>query len=238
MKRKLFTLLFTFLTISSVLHAQINEKRTGVIQIGYGYPSAMTMLGSALKFSYSVSGDVTASSSFSYKGFGPVHVRFEYMVSPMVGIGVSANYQTGSFLFENNYMDADDNYVQTSSTFKITSVNALGRVNFHFLKNSKMVDLYYGLGVGYSSNKVDLKFDVKSNFIDNTDKLYTEAFENFLNDAFKLIPVSVESVFGMRWAFSNNVGMYSEVGWCKALAQVGFYAKLSRSENFVQRSPF
>lgn len=238
MKRILYTLFFIFITTSSVLHAQINEKRTGVIQIGYGYPSAMTMLGSALKFSYSVSGDVTASSSFSYKGFGPVHVRFEYMVSPMVGLGVSANYQTGSFLFENNYTDIDDNYVQTSSTFNITSVNALGRVNFHFLKNSKVVDLYYGLGVGYSSNKVDLKFDVKSNFVDNTDKLETEAFEDYLNKAFKIIPISVESVFGMRWALSNNVGLYTEVGWCKALAQVGLYAKLSHSENFVSRSPF
>jgi len=234
----------SFLYLSIILFtafsakAQVNEKNTAFFHLGYGYPSAMSMLGSALKFSYSVTGDVTASSSFTYKGFGPLHFRFEYMLSPKLGLGVSANFQTGSFQFNNNYIDVYDNYIQTSTNFNINSVNALARMNFHFLKNSSVVDLYTGLGLGYGINKIDLEFDVKSNFIDNTDKLYTEAFEKFLNDAFNLIPIAVESVVGMRWAISKNVGLYSEVGWCKALAQVGFYAKLARSENFVARSPF
>lgn len=236
MKKTLF-LIIAFFVCTNYTQAQLNEKRTAFLQFGYGYPSAMSIMSSLLKFSFNDASDPTASSSFSYKGFGPVHFRFEYMVSPRVGIGLSANYQTGSFQFNNNYMDYDDNYIQTSTTFKINSVNALGRVNFHFLKNNT-VDLYYGLGIGYSSNKVDLKFDVKSNFIDNEDKQYVQEFEDYLNSAFKILPISVESVAGMRWAFSKNVGMYTEVGWCKALAQIGFYAKLTRSENFVQGSPF
>ena len=36
----------------------------------------------------------------------------------------------------------------------------------------------------------------------------------------------------MKVPFSNNAGMYLEVGYSKALAQIGFYAKLGGPKGY------
>jgi hypothetical protein len=230
MKRILPFLLLTIF-ITNKTQAQLAEKNSMAIQIGYGYPSVMTILGQMLKFSVTTA-DESASSSFSYKGFGPLHFRAEYMLGGRVGLGLSSNFETGKFTFENNYTDFDENFVHSVSTFKYSSTNAMVRVNFHFLKRNEKIDIYYGCGVGYAHTRVNLEEKLDGAVIDKEEQDYIDGFNKYLNDAFKIFPVAIEEVFGMKWAFTPNVGMYFEAGYSKAFCQLGVFAKIGSSKGY------
>ena len=229
--RKLFTLLILAVLGVSSMQAQIIQKGTSTMQIGYGYPSAMQLMGSLFKFSVNVD-DEDASSSFKYKGFGPLHFRYDYMVGGRVGIGLSANYEKGNFKFTNSYIDYDDNAVTSITNFNYSSVNALARMNLHFIKNAEKIDIYYGVGVGYSHTRVKLEETLEGATIDPIDQADIDDFNDYLNSVFKAFPVAVEAVFGMKMPIGSNAGMYMEVGYSKALIQLGFFAKIGGPKGY------
>lgn len=228
--KKIFSLSFVIICfISQSLTAQINSKGTSSMQIGYGYPSAMQMMGSFFKFAVTTVGE-DYSSSFSYKGFGPLHFRYNYMLGGRVGLGLSANYEMGDFKFSESYTDVDNNDITSSSKFHVSSINALVRCNIHFIKEPKRVDIYYGVGVGYAHTRVKLEEVLIGENVDPVDQIQIDAtnkeFTDFLNGVFKTIPVAIESVFGIKAPFNQDTGMYFEVGYSKAFCQLGFYMKM------------
>lgn len=224
-------LLFLSLCFGTICNAQLAEKKSTFIQIGYGYPSAMNLLGQFLSFNLTTT-DETASSSFSFKGFGPVHARAEYMLGGRVGLGLSSNFESGKFTYKTSFTDVDENFVNSTSTFRYSSLNAMARMNFHFLKNNDKIDLYYGCGVGYAMTKVELEERLDGAVLDPEEVQMINDFNTFLNDAFKMFPVALEEVFGMRWALSQNTGMYFEAGYSKAICQLGFFAKLGSTKGY------
>lgn len=224
-------LFFAFFLITNFSDAQIIQKGTSTMQIGYGYPSAMQLMGSVFKFSLNVD-DEEASSSFKYKGFGPLHFRYDYMVGGRVGIGLSANYEKGNFKFTNSYIDYDDNAVTSVTNFNYSSVNALARMNIHFIKNAEKIDIYYGFGVGYSHTRVKLEETLDGGTIDPIDQADIDDFNDYLNSVFKAFPVAIEEVFGMKIPIGTNAGMYMEVGYSKALIQLGFFAKIGGPKGY------
>lgn len=235
--KKIFILIaFTLLLITNRSNAQLAQKGTSAIQLGYGYPSVLQFAGQIIKFGYATSEDETASSDFSYKGFGPLHFRYEYMLGGRVGLGLSSNYEKGSFKFVNSYTDYDENFVTSTSQFDLSSINALVRCNFHFLKNNEKLDIYYGFGVGYSHTRVKLQEKIEGGYVDpinaKIDAEYNKEFNDYLNSMFKIFPVALEDVFGLKAAFNPNMGMYFEFGYSKAICQLGFYAKLGNSKGF------
>ena len=133
--KKLVTLLALVILLTGVSQAQIIQKGGSCMQIGFGFPSAMQMMSSVFKFTMN-STDASSSSSFKYKGFGPLHLRYDSMVGGRVGLGLSANYEHGNFKFTNTYSDLDDNMITSVTKFDYSSVNAMARMNFHFIKNS------------------------------------------------------------------------------------------------------
>lgn len=236
MKKGLSLSLLLILFIQTA-QAQLAEKKTATIQVGYGYPSVMTVLGQMLKFSFTMGSDPeTATSSFSYKGFGPIHGRFEYMMGGRVGLGLSTNYEKGQFTLVESYTDWDENYVTSTSKFDYSSLNAMARINFHFLKRNEKLDIYYGLGVGYAHTRVKFSESLEGAVLDSIDQISIDAFNDYLNDAFKMIPVAIESVFGMKWAFSPTAGMYMEAGYSKAFCQLGFFIKLGNTKGYNRTS--
>ncbi len=229
--KKIVTLLTFALFITGLSNAQIIQKGSSTMQLGYGYPSAMQLMGSVFKFAMNTE-DADATSTFKYKGFGPLHFRFDYMVGGRVGLGLSANYEHGNFKFTNSYADADENYVTSVTNFNYSSVNAMARMNIHFIKNAEKVDIYYGFGVGYSHTRVKLEETLGGNVVDPVNQADIDEFNNYLNGIFKMFPVAFEEVFGLKAPFGPNAGMYFEVGYSKALCQIGFYAKIGGPRGF------
>jgi hypothetical protein len=231
--KKVSLALLSLLFIFNSTKAQLAQKGSSYLQIGYGFPSAMQFMGQIFKLGASIeTDDVTATSTFKYKGFGPLHFRYEYMLGGRVGMGLSANAEFGNFKFVNSYTDIDDNYVTSTTDFNFSSINGLVRTNFHFLKNSEKADLYYGLGLGYSYTRVKLKETLEGEIPDPEDQEYINEFNDYLNSIFKFFPVAVESVFGGRFALGQNAGIYFEVGYSKAFAQLGFFAKLGNQKGY------
>ncbi len=211
--------------------AQIVQKGTSTIQVGYGFPSALQIVGSVFKFALATE-EADVNTEFKYKGLGPFHLRYDKMLGGRVGLGLSSNAEFGNFNFKASYADEDDNMVTSESNLNYSSINALMRLNFHFIKNPKKIDIYYGYGVGYSHTRVKLKETLTGAVLDPEDQVYIDEFNDYLNSIFKMMPVAFESVFGMKVPFSTNAGMYMEFGYSKAIVQLGFFAKLGGPKGF------
>lgn len=229
--KSFLTSLFFVVIACSQASSQIVQKGSSTIQIGYGFPSAMQIVGSVFKFALTTE-DAEASTEFKYKGLGPFHLRYDKMLGGRVGLGLSANAEFGNFKFTANYSDEDDNYVTSVTNFNYSSINALARLNIHFIKNPKKIDIYYGFGVGYSYTRVKLEETLTGSVIDPEDQVYIDDFNDYLNSVFKAFPIALEDVFGMKIPFNHNAGMYMEVGYSKALLQLGFYAKLGGPKGY------
>ncbi len=229
--RSILTLLLLSVFAVNTISAQIVQKGTSTIQLGYGFPSAMQIMGSIFKFSLETD-DAEVTTAFKYKGLGPFHFRYDKMLGGRVGLGLSSNAEFGNFKFTASYLDDDDNEVQSETNLNYSSINAMLRMNLHFIKNPEKVDIYYGLGAGYARTR--LKIDVKlgGNVLSAEDQMYVEDFQDYLNAAFSAIPIAVESVFGLKAPLGNNAGIYFEVGYAKALCQLGFYAKLGGPKGY------
>ncbi|MBP6624473.1 MAG: hypothetical protein KA198_04835 [Chitinophagaceae bacterium] len=233
-------LLILFVVLSAqISQAQMHQKGSSCMQVGYGYPSAMQLMGSFFKFAESnitVEDDPAYQSSFSYKGFGPLHFRFDYMIGGRVGIGLSSNYELGNFKFSNTFTDFDENIISSEAKFKLSSINVLARCNIHFIKEPTKIDIYYGLGVGYARTRAKLEETLTGSNIDPLDQKEIDEtnkeFNDFLNDVFKTVPVAFESVFGIKAPFGQNAGMYFEVGYSKAFCQLGFYVGLGGPKGY------
>lgn len=229
--KSLFTTLFLSILCMNIASAQIVQKGTSTIQIGYGFPSAMQIMGSVFKFALTTE-DADVTTAFSYKGLGPFHFRYDKMIGGRVGLGLSANAEFGKFKLTADYLDIDDNYVSSVTNFNYSSINAMLRMNIHFIKNPSKIDIYYGFGVGYAHTRVKLEETLGGNILSPEDQADVDDFNDYLNGIFKMFPVAFEEVFGLKVPFGHSAGMYFEVGYSKAICQLGFYAKLSEPRGF------
>jgi opacity protein-like surface antigen len=145
-------------------------------------------------------------TDYTLSGFGPVHIKGEYGVAEHFGLGLSVNYSNTKVVF----VDGTYNY-----TLKYNPLSVNLRGNVHFGSDEKF-DPYLGIGVGYGSRKVQ----VQSSDPDVT---------TFLGTAFNFfdIPIGLEATLGARYYFTDNIGLYVEVGPAKSLVQLGLSFKLS-----------
>ena len=145
-----------------------------------------------------------------YKSYGPVCVRAEYALTEYNGIGVSFNYVGASLSY------AADN-TSAISYSRITYTNGVAwnaysvlvRYNHHFgtdLDGAHVLDPYIGFGLGYRWCTVDQRHN--SNFVESR-----LTFPNF--------PVGIEGTLGLRYMPIPYLGIQGEIGFGKALAQIG-----------------
>ncbi len=229
--KKIYGVLALLFIGIQVSNAQITQKGMSTVQIGYGFPSAMGFIGSIFKLSVNTN-DASATADFRYKGIGPFHFRYDYMLGGRVGLGLSANAEFGNFKFTADYEDNDGVQVHSVTNFDYSSINAMLRMNVHFIKEPKKVDVYWGCGVGYAHSRVKLRMDMTGKDIDPLDQEYIDDFNKYMNSIFKYLPVAIEEVVGLKVPLNNNAGVYFEVGYSKALAQIGFYAKLGSPKGY------
>jgi hypothetical protein len=190
----------TFISKSSFAGDDAFEQGKIIISAGYGFPN----LGKSIFKVYQSYG------GYSTSGFGPAHIKAEYALSDKIGLGLSVNYVSYKVEFNGTYIDNNFNTVTYKEGFKGSSLSALLRMNIHFATTEKL-DPYWGFGAGYRSNSYTFYSD------------YAGAGSLTLSGG---IPFGFETTIGMRYFFTPNIGIYTEMGIAKSLVQLGLTIKL------------
>lgn len=180
----------TFFTTNS-LNAQVFEEGNVGIDLYYGFPNLYT---SVFKSAYANSG---VQEDVNIGGIGPVGLRAEYLLTDKIGLGIDLGFNNSTLTFkEDGYNDNGDltTYDYTYSTKKI---GAMVTFNYHFIDNDN-VDFYGVFGMGYGNRS--FKFE-------STDPDYVEA------TADGLIPVASRLGVGLRYFFTDNIGLNLGLGF-------------------------
>lgn len=192
--KKIFSILVAILTINfgfvNSISAQV-ESGSIIIDPYYGFPNFGKKLADSF-VSDSINGDIQVT------GIGPCGLRGEYLISDNFGIG---------FDFIYNSVGAKADYTQTTSGNVVNSytdkVNMQRfrvqlRMNYHFVQTDA-VDAYVGFGAGTNIRRFSYTSD-NPNYV--TPDALTGA----------LIPVSIRLALGMRYYFTQNIGLNAELG--------------------------
>lgn len=212
--------------------SQLAEKHTGAIQLGYGYPSVMGSVGKLINFSAVMADDSTSRATFTYKPVGPVHMRFDYMLSKSIGIGLSSNFEVGRFTLNEQHLNSSNKVVSNKYYFDYNSINLMARATFHFLKKKPRLDIYYAHSIGLSFSKVKLDADFLNDSYDADQQFFIDEFNSYMNSVLTLLPIAMEGQFGVKYALTPYVGFYMEAGYSKSFFQLGFFGKVGRSKYY------
>lgn len=209
------------------------DPKSSTIQLGYG------VIRSGLSFKRILSMNETEqvdgfSSKLTYKLTGPIHFRYEYMLNSTWGMGLSANYESGKMNYHIEYQDIDDELLVQDFSYSYSSVNAILRFNKHWLKENEKLDVYTGFGIGYFKTKLAINLD--GTFVDAESKAYVEEFNKIVNKVINLIPIALEDVVGVKYAFNPSFGAYAELGLSKSFLQMGMFFKFGNNKGYNRSS--
>jgi opacity protein-like surface antigen len=204
-KKKIIALLFIFSGCLQLMNAQSWDEGKIVISAGYGFPNFGKLIVKSFQ----------SEANFTPTGVGPIHGKFEYGLTKKIGVGLSINYSAfgAKWTDTQDKTDAFGNPYTVTYDYKVSSsaVAFNPRLNIHFATTEK-VDAYWGIGIGYKVNKVTFS-STDPDFDDNS-------------ISGSLIPVGFETTFGLRYYFTENIGLYTELGLSRSLIQGGLSIKL------------
>ena len=182
-----------------------------IIDAYYGFPY---VAGSYVKSVFTSNNGTNNNNSVeSVTNWNHIGGKFEYMVTDGIGIGLEYSYAAVDVKYTEDKF-ANQSTIQTYHyTATLYKQRILARVNFHF-GTSKKIDPYATVGVGY---KVSL---LKSNNPDDQ-----KSIADFNNNFSNLVPISYRLGIGMRYFFSENIGISAEVGIGGAIVQGGICGK-------------
>ena len=90
---KTIAIIILFITfIGTDVKAQCVAQGNSIFSLGYGFPNLGKSIYKALN----------TNNDFKVKGIGPLHLKYEYMVSDKVGIGASINFVNYHFVSNDN----------------------------------------------------------------------------------------------------------------------------------------
>lgn len=214
--KKIVTLLVVFLIAGSGIKSFAQAAYTGNIIIDpyYGFPN--------FGKSFASNFESSSSSDFQVKGLGPMGLRAEYMVADRMGVGFDVIYNSYDLKYKDvqtdSIYDGNTNMWTTQTTtsdneYKMQRLRVQLRFNYHFDVSNPMLDAYFGVGAG-------------------TNNRYRKAYENGVevNDDtdlgnLTLLPVSFRICTGMRYYFSQNIGINAELGLGGPFISAGISAK-------------
>lgn len=175
------------------------------ISLGYGFPNLP-------KMAIETYNSYQDKDNFISSGFGPLHLKYEYMASNRLGITGSINHIRYTISYTERYADTFGRILPNSIQLKQnrTAVNA--RLNYHILdpENHTNKALYFGLGFGYNFGK---KPALEAEYPDGVVKI--------LSIPPLMIRLSFEATLGYRYYFNESVALYTEIGTAKSLIQAG-----------------
>lgn len=194
----LVTLSLIFL-LSATLKAQDNtafEKGTVVATVGYGFPD---LYRTSLRVAYN------GYSSTKVSGFGPLILKGDYgivkfkwghSVGAGIVIGYNATKVSYSYLDYRWYSGSGAYYTYNQKDiFNTVTIGARG--SYHFFTKEK-IDCYASVGLGFNINMYSHTTNDPSGYR-AVAKSRSGLYESF--------------TVGIRYYFTKNIGVYSELGW-------------------------
>lgn len=150
------------------------------------------------------------SVDIKYSSLGPVGLMYEYFVTDKVGIGVELGYSTFQVSYSYDSYDSNFNPAVYSDTWNFTTIRAMGRANFHFTEDENF-DAYGFVGAGYRTTK--FKYTTT-----DPDFQGTQSFGGG-------IPFGFKPGLGLRYFFTENLGINAEIALGSPLLSAGISAK-------------
>ncbi|MBP8033476.1 MAG: hypothetical protein KAZ71_02700 [Bacteroidia bacterium] len=200
MKKQIVLALASFIFLfNSTTKAQDNtayEKGTIVATVGYGFPD---LYRTSLRLAYN------GYNSTKVRGFGPLILKGDYGIYKFkwghsVGAGIVIGFNSTSVKFTDNYYDYyNNNYnlitYNETHTFRTITVGARG--TYHFFTKEKL-DCYASVGLGFNINSTSRTTDNPNGYT---------AIATARSGLYETFTV------GIRYYFTKNIGVYSELGW-------------------------
>jgi outer membrane protein W len=173
----------------STASAQAVEEGNILIDVYYGFPN---LYGATFKRAYANSG---TEENVKISSLGPIGLRGEYMVSDKIGLGLDIGFNNTKLTYTE--FDSFDNK-DYEYDFKTQKIGAMVTFNFHFLESNDNLDAYFMVGAGYGN---------RSFTFESTDPNYSDETID------GLIPVASRVGVGMRYFFTDNIGMNLAIGF-------------------------
>ncbi|PWL29442.1 MAG: hypothetical protein DCO96_06675 [Fluviicola sp. XM-24bin1] len=200
MKKKLLVLATAIFMVGGSANAQAVEQGNMIIDAYYGFPNLYT---NVFKTAYANSG---TEIDLKIGGIGPVGGRFEYMVADKIGVGLDVGFNNSNITY---FEDQGANRYEYD--FSTQKLGFMATFNYHFLQNVDMVDAYVMFGAGYGNRTFTFA---------STDPNYVESSVE------SLIPVASRIGVGMRYFFTDNIGLNLGLGFGQGgLVNAGISAK-------------
>lgn len=183
------------------------EKGTVVATIGYGFPD---LYRSTLKVAYN------GYKSKTVFGLGPIILKGDYGIYKFkwghtVGAGIVLGYNSTTIKFDySHYNKGQGTYMDYTETDVYRTITVGARGSYHFFTKEKF-DCYASIGIGFNVNSAVQTTDNPdgANIVVSKRSGMYESF-----------------TVGIRYYFTKNFGVYSELGWDNSTPiQAGFALK-------------
>lgn len=210
----LVTAIMVVLSFENTANAQAASQGNIIIDPYYGFPN--------FGKSFAKNFESETSSNFKVKGLGPLGLRGEYMVADRMGVGFDVIYNSYDLQYTDvrtdSIYDGNTNTWTTKTTstdneYKMQRLRVHLRFNYHFEVSNPMLDAYFGVGAG-SNNRFRKAYENGVEVKDDTDL-----------GKFTLLPVSLRICTGLRYYFTENIGINAELGLGGPLISAGVSLK-------------
>ncbi len=193
---------------------QKNNVEIGfIIEVYYGFPNF------GESFLKAVEDANSGATNFKAGGIGPAGLRVEYMIADRIGLGVDVIYNSNSSSFtsiDSIYNGNNDTWATESNSleYKMQRVRAQLRFNYHFNVTNPALDSYIGVGAGTNNRFQNFSIIYGGDITDN----------DGLSD-FTLLPFSLRIAAGLRYYFTDNIGLNTEIGLGGPIVSAGLSIK-------------
>jgi len=181
--------LFAVCLQPNTANAQAVEEGNILIDVYYGFPN---LYGATFKSLYANSGSET---NVDISSLGPLGLRGEYLISDKIGLGLDLGFNNTKLTYtqHDDFDNKDYDY-----DYKTQKIGAMVTFNYHFLESNDNLDAYFMVGAGYGN---------RSFTFSSTDPNYSEASVK------SIIPVASRIGVGMRYFFTDNIGLNLAIGF-------------------------
>ncbi len=203
----LASVLFLFSLKSHAQDKTAYDKGTTVATIGFGFPDLYrTNLISAYN----------KYNSSKVSSVGPIILKGDYGIVKFkwghtVGVGIVLGYNSTSIKYTDTYHDNKGKINTYTETHNYSTMTVGARGAYHFFTKEK-IDCYASIGLGLNFNKIS-----RTGFNPSQGYPFYQNQRSVLYSAFTV---------GIRYYFTKNFGVYSELGWDNSTPiQAGFALK-------------
>ena len=174
------------------------EKGTVVATVGYGFPD---LYRTSLRIAYN------AYSSTKVSGVGPIILKGDYGIVKFkwghsVGAGIVLGYSSTNVKYTYStsrwYGGSGWNNYTYNQTDKYKTITVGARGTYHFFTKEKF-DCYASVGLGFNINTYN-------QISDDPDGALRTSYKS-RSGLYQAVTV------GIRYYFTKNIGVYSELGW-------------------------